>query len=510
MATQPINAQIHEPLRPADDAYRLMVASVQDYAIFLLDPAGLIQTWNKGAERINGYKADEIIGRHFSLLYEPDDIQKGKPDLELREALKRGSVRDQGWRLRKDGSRFWADVTLTALHGEDGTTRGFCKVTRDMTEQKAAEDKMRLSDERLRLMIESVQDYAIYMLDPEGNIASWNVGAERNKGYKAAEILGKHFSVFYTDPDLKNKLPQRNLEIAVREGHCVDEGWRVRKDGTVYWASIVITPLRNKEGVLTGFVKVTRDMSERKQAEDKLEKEVQERTRELRQSNRELEQFAYVASHDLQEPLRTVATYIDLLNARCGEKLDSASREYMNFAIDAAERARELIRDLLEFSQTGAKINSIRPADFGSILKQVLANLRASLESNQAEIEAGPMPIVPADGARILQLFQNLISNALKYRSERPLKIKVSSEETPDSWVFSVEDNGIGIAPEHHKKIFGLFQRLHAKHKYPGTGIGLAICQKIVEGHGGMIWVESEAGKGSTFKFTLPKADGEK
>lgn len=494
-----------EVLKQSEEIFRLMVESVQDYAIFLLDPTGHILTWNLGAKRFKGYEPHEIIGQHFSRFYPPEDISQCKPQKELEEAIQKGRVEDIGWRLRKDGKSFWAHVTITALYGPDGVLRGFSKVTRDMTEQKKAEENLRQSEERLRLMVESVQDYSIYMLDENGMVASWNVGAERAKGYKAAEIIGKHFSRFYTPLDIQNNKPQRNLEIALREGHCLDEGWRLRKDGTEFWASVVITPVKNKDGSLRGFAKVTRDMTDKKRAEDELERKVIERTKALEQSNKELQQFAYVASHDLQEPLRMVAMYIDLLNSRIESKLTPDESDYLKFATDGAERAQRLIRDLLEYSQVSSKGETFKTVDLNITLKQVLENLKITLDENHAEIEYSPMPILSVDESQIFQLMQNLISNAIKYRGQKPVKIKISAQESQSSWIFSIEDNGIGIEPEFHKKIFELFQRLHGKDKYPGTGLGLAICKKIIDHHQGLIWVESELDKGATFKFSLPK-----
>lgn len=362
-----------------------------------------------------------------------------------------------------------------------------------------------VSEETFRLLVDSVQDYSIYMLDEKGVVTTWNAGAERAKGYHPKEIIGQHFSRFYTPGDIENRRPQKNLEIARREGHCLDEGWRVRKDGTRFWASVVITAVKDKEGNFKGFAKVTRDMSERKQAEDELERKVRDRTLELAQRNKELEQFAYVASHDLQEPLRVVATYIDLLGIRAAAKLDEEDRKFMRYAVDGAERAQQLIREVLEFSQIGIKTKNFKPVDLNLTLQSVLANLKVSLEETRAQVEAGPLPVMTVDGSQIFQLFLNLIGNAVKYRGTAPLKIKVSAQEEPDFWTFAVQDNGIGIETMHHQKIFELFQRLHSKNKYPGTGLGLAICKKIVEHHQGQIWVESEAGQGSTFKFRLPK-----
>jgi PAS domain S-box-containing protein len=252
-----------------DELYRLLVESVEDYAIFALDPDGYIASWNPGAERINGYTAEEAIGNHFSMFYPADRIATRFPEYELREAARVGRFEDEGWRLRKDGTRFWSNVVITALRDSAGKLVGFAKVTRDLTERRAAEEALHASDERFRILVQGVRDYAIFLLDAKGYVATWNAGVQRIKGYTADEIVGRHFSIFYTPEDLANRKPQRELEIAVAEGVYEEEGWRVRKDGSRFWASVVITALHDSEGNLAGFGKVTRDLTERRAAQQR-------------------------------------------------------------------------------------------------------------------------------------------------------------------------------------------------------------------------------------------------
>ena len=251
------------------ELHRLLVESVQDYAIFALDPNGYILSWNAGAERFKGYTADEIIGKHFSIFYPHERIATGFPEFELREAARTGRFEDEGWRLRKDGTRFWASVVITSLRDSSGTLVGFAKVTRDLTERRAAEQALRLSEERFRLIVQNVQDYAIFMLDPTGHVATWNEGAQRIKQYSADEIIGKHFSIFYPPEKIAEQFPQYELREAERTGHFEDEGWRIRKDGTRFWANVVITALRDADGHLIGFSKVTRDLTERRASEER-------------------------------------------------------------------------------------------------------------------------------------------------------------------------------------------------------------------------------------------------
>lgn len=263
-------------LHESEDHFGKLVAGVRDYAVFLLDPQGTILTWNAGAERIKGYRAEQIIGRHFSCFYPTEAVSMGWPTYELSVAATTGRFEDEGWRVRQDGTRFWASVVITALWDDAGKVRGYLKITRDRTDQKLAEEKLRLSEERFRLMVESVKDYAIFMLDPEGRIVTWNAGAERLKGYKAGEIIGQHFSRFYPQEVIESGWPEEELRRAAAEGRIEDEGWRIRKDGTRFWASVVISASRDNFGTLRGFTKVTRDLTERRQAEESTRRLIQE------------------------------------------------------------------------------------------------------------------------------------------------------------------------------------------------------------------------------------------
>jgi PAS domain S-box-containing protein len=269
----------------SEEPFRLFIESVQDYAIFMLEPDGRIVTWNAGAERAKGYKSSEIIGQHFSRFYQEEDVRRGKPQKLLALAEKDGRVEDEGWRVRKDGSKFWASVTITAIRDASGKLIGFGKVTRDLTAHRNAEIALHRSEERSRLFIEAVQDYAIFLLDPEGRVITWNTGAERIKGYRASEILGQHFSRFYPDEDVRGGKPAWELEVATKEGRFEDEGWRIRKDGSRFWANVIITAVKDNAGTLMGFTKVTRDVTERMVAQRSLEqaqRKLQESEKSLR------------------------------------------------------------------------------------------------------------------------------------------------------------------------------------------------------------------------------------
>lgn len=266
-------------VREHRDQFRLMVEGVLDYAIFMLDRKGRVATWNAGAERIKGYKADEIIGKHFSVFSPEEDVKSHKPQRGLQAAQREGRFEDEGWRVRKDGSRFWANVIITAIRDRNGRLLGYGQVTRDFTERKQHEERLAKSEEGFRLLVENAPDYAIFMMDPGGRITSWNVGAERIKGYKASEIIGRYYSTFFPEEDVKARKPQKILETAAREGRSEQEGWRVRKDGSRFWVNAVVTALRDNSGKLLGFSKITRDVTEKMQQQEALQREMIQRER---------------------------------------------------------------------------------------------------------------------------------------------------------------------------------------------------------------------------------------
>jgi PAS domain S-box-containing protein len=360
-------------------------------------------------------------------------------------------------------------------------------------------DSPRNKEQLYQKMVEEVEDYAILLLDREGYVLNWNKGAEKIKGYKAEEIIGRSFSVFYTEEARKTGHPLELIQKARDRGKAMEEGWRVRKDGTTFWGSIVITALHDEENQVIGFTKVTRDLTERKLAEDKLRQHL----RQLEFQNRELEQFAYVASHDLQEPLRTITSFVGLLDESYRGKLDPEADRYLRYVLEASERMRDLIKALLDYSRLGRE-RILETVDCQKILEEVVSDLHTAIQETNAIIRAESLPTVSAFPTELKLLFQNLISNAIKFRKNTVApEITVEAEKKGGGWEFSVADNGIGIEEKFLEKIFVIFQRLHPRTKYEGTGIGLAHCKKIAGLHGGEIWAKSEPGKGSTFYFTL-------
>jgi PAS domain S-box-containing protein len=501
-------------LRESEERARLLMENVKDYGICMLDQNGIVSSWNEGVRRVEGYAAYEVIGKHFSLFYPPEDIAADRPAIELGIAKTAGKYEQEGWRIRKDGSRFWASVVIMPIISASNELIGFSNVTRDLTERRAIEETLRNSEERYRLLVGQVKDYGIFMLDEKGRIISWNEGAKRINGFDSADILQKHFSIFYPQADIDNEKPALELKIAREYGKYEEEGWRVRKNGSLFWASVVITAIHNDAGALIGYAKVTRDLTERKKAEQAL-RESEERSRRLAEetnraniilayANQELEQFTSIASHDLQEPLRTVKSFLTLVDSRLPENVPENLKVYIGKSIDATDRMRELIQNLLQYSQVSKQEIVRESVSVEDLVSTVLQNLKGSVESSGASVtlENG-VPFVLGDRTQLLQLIQNLVGNAIKFNAGNVPQVRIKTVQKNGEYMFSVSDNGVGIAPENHHKVFEIFKRLAAG-KYQGTGIGLSICKRIVERHQGKIWIESELGKGTTFHFTLP------
>lgn len=501
-------------LRQSEEQYRLMVEGVKDYAIFLLDEKGYIKTWNEGAKYIKGYNSNEIIGKHFSIFYTAEDLKDGKPERELRIAAETGKYEEQYWRVKKNGSLFWAHVVISALFNDQNKLIGFSKVTRDLTEKKESEESLRWSEERYRSLIEQVGDYAIFMMDEKGRIVSWNEGAKRINGYTADEIIGKYFSIFYPEEDIIKGKPAYELKIAREEGQYEEEGWRLRKDGSRFWASIVITPILNNQGILIGYSKVSRDLTEKIEAARTLKdshnryrslaEELRKTNTELTYANQELEQFTSIVSHDLQEPIRTIKSFLQLIDMKLTDEQSADLKTYINKTIGAASRMRELIQNLLQYSQLSKGEIIKEKVKVKELVNQALQNLKGAVEASNADVKIySDIETVYGNRIQLVQLMQNLLSNALKFTDGKRPEVKITAVQENGHPKFAVSDNGIGIDEGDLSKLFEIFRRLNTKKDYPGTGIGLAICKKIVDRHDGRIWPVSQPGKGTTFYFTL-------
>jgi PAS domain S-box-containing protein len=475
-----------------DERFRQLVDNIRDYAIFMLTADGHIASWNAGAERIEGYRPEEIIGRPFTLFYCAEDIAGGKPQRDLESAVRDGRYIEEGWRVRNTGERFWAHVTLTALRNSEGRLTGFAMVTRDVTDLREATESLRLSEERMRLMVEAVRDYAIFMLDPGGNVASWNEGAERLKGYRVDEILGKHFSIFYPEEERKRDHPGDELRRAKAEGRYEEEGWRIRKDGSRFWANVVITSVVDREGRHLGFTKVTRDFTEAN------------RLREAQVAIELRDEFLAVAGHELRTPLTGLLMQVQNL-ARTVNPEDVRLKQRLDKAARAGTRLATLISQMLDVSRITAGRLALdpEPLRLDNVVREVVDRFTEMAQDSHSSIDLRVGPVQGRwDRLRIEQVLTNLVANAIKYGRGQPIVVELRSER--GEAVVRVTDGGVGIAPADHKRIFERFERAGGTREFGGFGLGLWISRQIVEASGGWIGVESELGEGSTFTVRLP------
>jgi PAS domain S-box-containing protein len=633
----------------SDDWFRLAVEGVQTYAIFMLNPHGEVATWNIGAERIKGYTASEIVGKNFSCFYPQEDIDQGKPEEILRVAAEKGRVEVQQYRVRKNGTRFLANLVITALRDQAGKLIGYSEISRDMTERVTSESKY-------RGLLEAAPD-AMVVVNQNGEIVLLNVQAEKQFGYRRDELLGQRVTTIipegFAERLLADALRSAAEALAQQMGTGIELIGR-RKDGSAFPIEIMLSPHESAEGILVtaairdisvrreaekhliqmtqdlslkhrllrsvvegtsdpiyirdledrfvlansacaklfhrsendmvgamlcdlmpdgpyrviadsdweiirmgitrtveeiaeldgvnriflttkgpyrdadnktiGTIGIARDITElRKLDEARLEvlthdirvrkaaaEHLANTVAELKRSNDELERFAYIASHDLQEPLRMVASYTQLLGERYKGRLDADADDFIAFAVDGANRMQQLIMDLLAYSRAGANVGESHRISSERALETALANLQAAITESGAAVSHGALPDVTMDELQLTQIFQNLVGNAIKYRGADLPRVHITCVASdPMEWIFSVRDNGLGIEAQYFEKIFVLFQRLHRREEFEGTGIGLAICKKLLERIGGRVWVVSQPREGSTFSFSVPKGVGE-
>jgi len=612
----------------SEKRFQSLVDAVDEYAIFMLDPDGYIRSWNEGAERIKGYSASESIGEHFSTFYTEDDQEDGVPERNLMRARETGTAEDEGWRVRSDGSRFWANVTITAIY-DDGELQGYAKITRDMTERREQEQRLRREhDLSERILETSPVGIAVVNSDRSAARANERMGelldlSDDEPAYTTAQ------RDMYDENGELLPIEERPVPRVFETGNpVIDREIRLHRADGPQWLSINARPITNEHGEIEQVVETATDITDLKELARRRKRELEERERELdavrlatnllktgdqpapdllrefvtslrqffqypertavrvsvgddevttdtyeplerritassttangipiaidvvlhdgselaaddaagfsdeerelletlatllklyfdrreyieelQASNERLEQFAYAASHDLQEPLRMVTSYLQLIENRYGEALDEDGEEFLDYAIDGAERMREMIDGLLEYSRVETCGDPFETVDLDTVLSDVLEDLQLSIEEHDAEITAESLPTIVGDASQLRQVFQNLLDNAIEYSGDEPPRVHIAAERTGNEWTISVRDGGIGIDPDHEERVFEVFHRLHTHEEHAGTGIGLAHCRRIVERHDGEIWIDSEPGEGTTVSFTLPATD---
>lgn len=526
LALNTLGEELHDRLeiekKQLEDLKKLaaVVESTAD-AVISMDQDGYITHWNQSATRIYGYTDQEMIGR------QPMDVLTPQEDREEFEEIYEKAMRGEQMAnvitraRKKDGTVIEVAVTLTPVYDAEGRLVTIASLSRDVTEQQKAEKVLRRSEEKFRTLVEGVKDYAIMMLDPEGNVVSWNEGAAAIKGYTAEEIMNRNFSIFYTPEDRKDGLPEKLLEEARARGKTTAEGFRVRKDGSSFWAYVVITCLYDDNQQVVGFSKIIRDLTETKEKDDKIRKytlRVEQKNLELERTNNELASFAYVSSHDLQEPLRKIQTFASRILETDYRNLSEQGKDYFNRMNSSANRMQQLILDILDYSKLTTHNMKSEIKDLNELIDEVLEEYSDLLGEKKAIVSVEKLFHAPVIPYQFKQLISNLLSNALKFSSQsREPLITIRGEvvkaaDLPYKVAYqrdrycriTFSDNGIGFEPHFNRQIFEVFQRLHNQEVYKGTGIGLAICKKIVDNHNGLIEAKGQLDKGATFEIYLP------
>lgn len=497
-------------MRTADDRYRLLVEAITDYAIYMLDPTGRVTSWNAGASLFKGYSADEIIGRNFSTFYPPADVAAGLPARGLATAREEGRFESEGWRIRKDGSRFWAHVIIDPIFAETGELLGYAKITRDLTERRAAQQALRDSEEQFRLLVQSVTDYAIYMLDSLGRVTNWNAGAQRIKQYSAADIVGEHFSRFYTAEDRAAGLPAEALRRATLEGRFENEGWRVRKDGSRFWAHVVIDPIYNDSGDVIAFAKITRDVTERRDAQQALDD-----AREALFQSRKMDAIGQLTggvAHDFNNLLMAVLGSLELLKKRLPRD-DARAASLLENAVQGAERGVSLTQRMLSFARR--QDLSVKPIHVPSLVGGMVDLIGRSLSPTiqiRTRIDEN-LPAALSDANQLEMALLNLVLNA---RDSMPGGGEILIEADV---VRAEAGNDAGLPPGNYVRLAvvdqgpGMDEATLARATEPffttkgvgkGTGLGLPMAHGLAEQSGGRLRITSTVGQGARAEIWLP------
>ncbi|MDU0306999.1 hybrid sensor histidine kinase/response regulator [Rhizobium sp. 10PS4] len=500
----------HDTSLDEEGRFRLLVDAITDYAIYMLSPEGIVTSWNTGAQRFKGYRPSEILGQHFSRFYLEEDRAAGIPERALATAVEHGRFEGEGWRQRKDGSRFWAHVIIDPIRRPSGELIGYAKITRDLTERRAAEKAIRQSEEQFRRLVQGVSDYAIYMLDPEGNVSSWNFGAERIKGYRPQEIIGRHFSTFYTPEDREAGLPETALGIARAEGRFEREGWRVRKDGTRFWASIVIDAIRDEEGDVIGFAKITRDITEKMETQRALE----QAREELFQSQKmeAIGQLTGGIAHDFNNLLMAVLGSLEILKKRMPQDLSLTS--LVDNAMQGAQRGAALTQRMLAFSRRQEL--HMEPIDVSGLVRGMMDMLSRSLGPLTVIETSFPvrLPTILTDPNQLEMAILNLVVNARDAMPSGGRIVLRASEESlpsgkgplsPGRYVrIAVIDEGEGMDARTLEQAITPFFTTKGVGK--GTGLGLSMVQGLASQSGGRLMMKSSLGEGTTAELWFPVA----
>jgi len=494
--------RVQHALRTREERLRLLVGSVRDYAIYMLDPDGRVASWNAGAQQIKGYTAEEIVGRHFSCFYPPEAVAAGAPEANLHAARETGRFEEEGWRIRKDGSRFWADDVISAVGDDRGMLTGFAKVTRDLTERRRVEEALRTSEERFRTLALTAQD-AIISADSPGRITYFNPAAERIFGYAAAEVNGEPLTVLMPEQfraahcaGLARYLKTGQAHVV---GHTVELMGR-RKDGREF--PIELSLASWKRGGDVAFTGIIRDITERKQIDVAL----RERTTQLEAANQELEAFSYSVSHDLRAPLRSLDGFSQALLEDCSDRLDAQGKEYLQRVRTASQRMAKLIDDLLDLSRVTRSEMRVESVDLSALARGIAAELQRREPARTMEFEIAPKLVARGDEGLLRVVLENLLGNAWKFTGKRPrARIELGVTQHDGRPAYFVRDDGAGFEMTYAGKLFGAFQRLHGATEFEGTGIGLATVQRIIHRHGGRVWADAAPDRGATFYFTLSR-----
>ncbi|MBY4610795.1 PAS domain S-box protein [Rhizobium sp. 9T] len=500
----------HDTSLHEEGRFRLLVDAITDYAIYMLSPEGIVTSWNTGAQRFKGYKPSEILGEHFSRFYVEEDRAAGIPERALATALEQGRFEGEGWRQRKDGSRFWAHVVIDPIRRPSGELIGFAKITRDLTERRAAENAIRQSEEQFRRLVQGVSDYAIYMLDPNGNVSSWNSGAERIKGYRPDEIIGRHFSTFYTPEDRAAGLPETALRVARAEGRFEREGWRVRKDGTRFWASIVVDVIRGDDGDVLGFAKITRDITEKMETQRALE----QAREELFQSQKmeAIGQLTGGIAHDFNNLLMAVLGSLEILKKRMPQDLSLTS--LVDNAMQGAQRGAALTQRMLAFSRRQEL--HMEPLDVSGLVRGMMDILSRSLGPLTTIETYFPvrLPTILTDPNQLEMAILNLVVNARDAMPAGGRIVLRASEESIAAGKgplsagryirIAVIDEGEGMDAKTLEQAVTPFFTTKGVGK--GTGLGLSMVQGLATQSGGRLMLKSSPGQGTTAELWFPVA----